>query len=170
MQAAHSRSGTNLKHSNSQGKKGLAVESYFRDKKFSGTPEQSVNNLIRDFKICATKQMLEPLQMSLFFVTALDHPRCQFLPMHYSSRMTFEQILVIMTLHYYSKTRKLQLQSEMNSLNLSAFMTQNKVTDYSGGITEIMSYIKGSAPKFPSSFGDDAQKTRYLRRKVMRFE
>ena len=31
-----------------QGKKGYAVEAYFRDRKFPGAPEQSVDNLIRD--------------------------------------------------------------------------------------------------------------------------
>ena len=39
-----------------RGKKGHAVESYFRDMKFTGAPEQSVNNFIRDFEICAVQQ------------------------------------------------------------------------------------------------------------------
>ena len=71
MQVAHSRRGTNIERSNSQGQKGSAVESYFRDKKFSDAPEQSMNNLIRDYEICTTQQILDPSQMSLFFVNGL---------------------------------------------------------------------------------------------------
>ena len=51
----NSRSGTTIEQLNSQGKKGTAVESYFCDKKFSGAPEQSLNNFIGDFEIRAAQ-------------------------------------------------------------------------------------------------------------------
>ena len=35
-----------------QGKKGYAVEAYFRDRKFTGAPDQSIENTIPDFEIC----------------------------------------------------------------------------------------------------------------------
>ena len=38
-----------------QRKKGCAVETYLRDRKFSGYPEQSIDNAIRDFEICSTQ-------------------------------------------------------------------------------------------------------------------
>ena len=58
----------------------------------------------------------------------------------------------------------------MDSLDLSAFMTKHQVTDYSDGITKIVNHINALAPQLPNGFGDDAHKTRYLRRAVMRFE
>ena len=56
------------------GQEGYALESHFRDLKFTGAPEQSVNNLVRDFEICAQQQNLNAPQMSLFFVNALADP------------------------------------------------------------------------------------------------
>ena len=60
-----------------QGQKGHAVESYFRDMKFTGAPVQSVKNLIRDFEICTVQQSLDHQKMSLFFVNALADPARQ---------------------------------------------------------------------------------------------
>ena len=82
--------------------------------------------------------MLESSEMSLFFVDALADPAREFLVTHFSSRITLEQIVVTMTRHHNSETRNLQLQSEMDSMDLSAFMTKHQVTDYSAGITKIV--------------------------------
>ena len=74
--------------------------------------------------------------------------------------MTFDQILAIMTRHCNSETRKLQIQSEVDSLDLSAFMTKHQVSDYSDGITKIVNHINALAPQLPNGLGDDAHKTR----------
>ena len=63
-----------------QSKKGYAVHSYFKDRQFTGAPEQSVDVLLRDFEICAEQQCLDTSQMSLFFVNALADPARQVLP------------------------------------------------------------------------------------------
>ena len=101
------------------GKKGGTVDSYFKDRRFSGAPEQSVDNLIRDYEICTAQQCLEPSQMSLFFVNALADPARQFFLTHCSPHMNFEQIAALMREQYNSETTKLQLQSEMDSLDIS---------------------------------------------------
>lgn len=101
-----------------QGKKGYAVESYFKDKKFTGAPNEAVNNLIRDLHICAVQQALGPAQMSLFFINALSDPARQFFISNCSSDMPFEPIATIMRRQYNSDTRKLQIHSEMDSLDL----------------------------------------------------
>jgi len=88
----HVRNEPNPDAAYSQSKKGQAVESYFRDRRFTGAPEQSVDNLIRDFEICAAQQCLNPLQMSLFFVNALADPARQFFLAQCSPRMPFDQI------------------------------------------------------------------------------
>ena len=61
-----------------QSKKGYAVHSYFKDRQFTGAPEQSVDTLLRDYEICAEQQCLDPAQMSLFFVNALADPLANF--------------------------------------------------------------------------------------------
>ena len=124
---AHFRSVIFFDQSNSQGKKDSAVEPYLRDKKFSGAPEHWANNLIRGIETCATQHMLEPSQLSLFFVYALADPAGQFFWAACSSRMTFDQIGASMKRHYNSESRKLQLQSEMDSLDLSACITRHEV-------------------------------------------
>ena len=73
-----------------QSKKEYAVETYFRDLKFTGAPEQSLDNLIRDFEICATQQCFDRTQMSLFFISAVADPAKQLFLMNRSSRMVLE--------------------------------------------------------------------------------
>ena len=90
------------KASSLQGKKGFGVESYFRDRKFSGSPEQSIENRIRDFEICAVQQSLDQQQMSLFFINALADPARQIFLTHCSSRMDHSQIIIIRCRHYNS--------------------------------------------------------------------
>ena len=150
-----------------QSKKGNAVDSYFKDRRFSGAPEQSVDNLIRDYEICAAQQCLDPAQMSLFFVNALADPARQFFLTHCSVSMPFDQIATQMRRHYNSETKKLQLQSEVDGLDLMVFMQKNHISDIAEGLTRLVDHINALGPQLPQGFGDDAHKTRYLRRAVM---
>ena len=150
-----------------QSKKGYAVHSYFKDRQFTGAPEQSVDTLLRDYEICAEQQCLDPTQMSLFFVNALADPARQYFLTHCSTSMPFDLIATHMRRHYNSETRKLQNQSEMDSLELTSFMHKHGVTDLNDGLTKIVNHINALAPQLPTGFGDDAHKTRYLRRAVL---
>ena len=152
-----------------QSKKGHIVEYYFRDCRFSGAPEQSVDILIRDYEICAVQQCLDPTQMSLFFVSALSDPAQQFFLTHCSSRMPFDQIVTHIRRHFNSESRKLSLLSDMDSLNLVTFMKKYEISNHSLGLKKIIDHINALAPQLPRGFGDNAHKTRYLRRAVMRF-
>ena len=150
-----------------QSKRGSALEYYFKDRKFIGAPEQSVDNLIRDFEICSVQQSLDQAQMSLFFVNALADPARQYFLTHCSSHMPFEQRVSIMRRHYSSDTRKLQIQSEMDSLDLPSFMSKHNIVDNSHGLSKLVDHINALAPQLPTGFGDDSHKTRYLLRAVM---
>ena len=150
-----------------QGKKGHAVEAYFTDKKFSSAPKQSIDNLIRDFHICSVHQALNPMQKSLFFINALSDLARQFFLTNCSSEVPFNQIKSIMQRRYSSDTRKVQIQSEMDSLDLRAFMEKNQITDYAYGLSKLIDHIYALSPQLPQGFNDDAHKTRYLRRAVM---
>ena len=128
----------NLTHSqknedNFQGKKQYAVESYFRDRKFMEACEQLFNNLIHDFKVCASKQNRSAPQMSLFFVNALADPARDFFFFHCSLSTLFDEIVALMRCHYNSETRKLQLQSEIDSLDLGVSMQKNEIRSFSDG-------------------------------------
>ena len=68
---------------------------------------------------------------------------------------------------YSSETRKLQVQSEMDSLDLTLCMHNNDIKNARIRLTRIIDRINSLAPKLPAGFGDDAHKTRYLRRSVM---
>ena len=105
--------------------------------------------------------------MSLFFVNALEDPARQLFLTNCSSNMPFEQIVSIMKRHYSSETRKLQIQSEMESLDLEFFMNKNQITDNSIGLSKLVDYINSRTNQLPAGFGDDSHKTRYLRRAVM---
>ena len=153
-----------------QAKKGHAVESYFKDKMFTGAPGQAVENLIRDLHICAVQQSLDSIQMALLFINALSDPARQFFLTNCSSDLPFDQITNIMRRHYSSDTRKLQIPSEMDNLDLQSFMHKRQVTDYVSGSTQMVDHINALASQLPASFNDDAHKTRYLRRAVMRQE
>ena len=108
--------------------------------------------------------------MSLFFVNALGDPARQFFLTHCSPRMPFDQIATHMRRHYNSDTRKLQLQSEMDSLDLGAFIRKHNLTENSVRLTKIVHHINALAPQLTADFGDDLHKTRYLRRAVMGLE
>ena len=81
--------------------------------------------------------------------------------------MPYDHIASQMRRHYNSETRKLQNQSEMDSLNLTAFMNKHQITDLGEGLTKLINHINALAPQLPAGFGDDAHKTRYLRRAVL---
>ena len=106
--------------------------------------------------------------MSLFFVNALADPAREFFLTNCSMSMPFEQIATHMRRHYNSETKKLQLQSEMDGLDIMTFMQKYHITDTAEGLTRLVDHINALAPQLPQGFGDDAHKTRYLRRAVMR--
>ena len=115
----------------------------------------------------AVKQRLDHIQMSLFFVNALGDPARLFLLTNCSSNMPFEQIVSIMKRHYSSEARKLQIQSEMHSLDLVFFMNNNQITDNSLGLSKLVDHINSLVPRLLAGFAGDPHKTRYLRRAVM---
>ena len=148
-------------------KKSSSVEYYFEERKLCGAPAQSINNLFRDFSTCTEQQSLTPSQMSLFFVKALTDPECDFLLTSYTPCMPFDQIAYVMCRHFNSDTRKLQLQSEMDSRVSSSFMRNNNITDPYVRLTKVVNGINALAPKLLAGFGDDPHKTRYLLRTVV---
>ena len=146
------------------------MEHYFKDRKFSGAPTQSVNNLIRDFEICAHQQGLSPQQVSLFFVNTLADPSRQLFLTYCSQTMPLDQIAQNMKPHSISETKKLQLRSEFDSLDLQSFMSKHQIVDTSAGLTKLVDHINALVPQLPDGFGNDSNKIRYLRRAVMRLE
>ncbi len=151
-------------------KKGYAVESYFRDRRFSGAPEQSIDNLIREIEICAVQQSLDPSQMSLSLVNAVADPVRQIFLTSCSSRISFEQIVSSMRRHCNSETHKLQKQSEMDSMELISFIHRHKFSNYTDGLAKLVDYINILAPQLPQGFSDDQHKTRYLRPAVIDYD
>ena len=151
-------------------KKAQAVVSYFRDRLFNRSQEQSINNLIRDYEICASQQSLDSSQMSLFFINALAYPAREFFLSNCSPSLPFNEIVSRMHRHYNSETRKLQLESEMDSLDLGEFLKKRSMADVSEGLIKIRDHINALASQLPSGFGDEAHEARYLRRAFMRFE
>ena len=166
----HSRTPSSHDAALMQVKKGYAVESYFRDRKFTGAPEQSVDDIIRDYEICAIQQCLDESQMSLFFVNALAEPARQFFLANCNSRTPFREIVAQMCRHFNSENRQVQLQSEMDSLSLASFIQRHHISDIATGLTQIVDHINSLAPQLPNEFGDDQHKMRYLRRAVMGFD
>ena len=84
--------------------------------------------------------------------------------------MQFSEIGAEMYRHYNRETRKLQLQSEMASLDLGAFTRKRSITDLSVRLVKLCNKRNALASELPSGFREDAHKARYLRRAVMRLE
>ena len=112
-----------------QSKKRYVVETHFRDRKFSGSPEQLIDSITRDCEICAIQQCLDQQQMSMFFINALEDPSRQYFLANCNSQMEYSQNIPIMRCHYNSETRKLQLQSDVDSLELGSFMRKHHIND-----------------------------------------
>ena len=127
-------------------------------------------NLFQDFEICALQQGLGTPQISLFFVNALTDPARQHFLTYCSQTMPFDQIVQNMKRHYNCGTRKLQLQSEVDSLYLQSFMDKHQIADTSYVLTKLVDHINALAMQLPNGFGNDPHKNRYQRRAVMRLE
>ena len=83
--------------------------------------------------------------MSLPFINALaDHAR-EFFLSNYSPSVLSNEIVSITGRHFNSETRKLQLQYEMGSLDLDAFMVMRSITDLSVRLVKICNYINALA-------------------------
>ncbi len=74
--------------------------------------------------------------------------------------MLFEHIASLMRRHYNSETRKLQLQSEMDSTEQAKFMRKHKIDNFADELTKLVDYINILAPQFPQRFGDGQHKAR----------
>ena len=148
-------------------KRGHTVESHFKEKKFTGSLTQSIDNLISVFHVYSVQQALNLSQMSLFIVDSLADPARQYFLTHCSSNMPFQEIVNIMRWRYSSETRKLQIQFEMDSLDITVHIHDNDIKKARIGTTRIIDRINSLAPQLPAGFGDDAHKIRYLRRAVM---
>ena len=83
---------------------------------------------------------------------------------------TFDEISAKIRRHYNSDASKMSLQSEMDSLDLTALMQKHEITDFSLGLKRIVDFINSWAPQSFHGFADDKHKTTYLRSAVMRFE
>lgn len=105
--------------------------------------------------------------MSLFFTSALSGPARQFLLSNCSSHMPFEQIDQIMRRHYSIATKKLQMQSEIDDLDLQSFMHERQLVDCAAGLSHLVDHINSLALELLAGFNNDAHKTHYLRLAVM---
>lgn len=72
--------------------------------------------------------------------------------------------------YYNSETKKLLIQLETDSLDLSVLMSKHQQTDYGDNLAKLVNHINALAPQLPQGFGGDSYKTLYLRRAVKRHE
>ena len=87
--------------------------------------------------------------MSLFFVTALADPAQQYFLTHCSSSMPFTEIVYIMRRQFSSESRELQIQSAVDSLDLTVYMQYNDIKNARIGLTRIIDRINSLAPQLP---------------------
>ena len=151
-------------------KKGYSMETHFRDRKFSGSPEQLIDTITQGYETCDIQQCLNQQQMSMFFVSALEDPSRQCFLANCNSQMEYSQIIAIMRRHFNSVIRKIQLQSDVDSLELGFFMRKHHINDQELGLIKLIDRINVMAAQFLRGFGDDHHKTRYLRRAVIGHE
>lgn len=150
-----------------QDKKGATVESYFRDSKLTGAPDQSLSTLLRDYDIVCSQKNLDGRLRSMFFDNALGGDARDFFCDHASHQMSFSQIAAMMNKKYNSQARQLHAQAIVDGLDISTFTQQNEIHYEAVGLQKLIERIDKLAPQLPTGFGDPPHKMRYLRKSVM---
>ena len=103
-------------------KKGMAVDNYLKDCKFSGFKDVSFDEKLADFNICSRIPTLTDSQHFEFFVYTLDcAARSHFLNKCLPD-MPFKYIEYAKQYQYSSLSRKQQFLDHIPYLNLSQFM------------------------------------------------
>ena len=165
----HTGHGPNIEENShvSQQKKAVAVDQYFKNTKFGGHADESFEDTLRDFDICAVQQNLTPSERSLFFVNALKgSARSHFLN-KCSSDMPFKEIVYRMRHQFNSEAKRQQLWNEIMKLHLPTYMADNKITSEKEGLRSLVDYIERMSPLLEPEFRTEKHKITFLRNAVL---
>ena len=148
-------------------KKYSAVNTEFRDKKFSGDLEQPINQTIRDFDNCARQLRLTDEQKRNLFVNIFSGPARDFYFDNTREEMGYRQLVRVMIDEYDSDARRLAVQSELEMLTLHRLMVEKGISDEGVGLSKLVERINVLTPQCPPNFRSESNKIRYLRSAVL---
>lgn len=151
-------------------RKAAAVNSYFRDSKFTGMKEQSIHRTVRDFNVCAMQYELTLEQKRIFFVNAFGGSARDYFFENCRDDMDFEALAKVMVDEYDSDARQLAVHSELDRLSLDRVMKDQQIVDLDAGLTLLVDRINVLTPQCPPNFRSDGNKVRFLRNSVLRQE
>lgn len=109
------------------------MSSHFKDKKFTGDIQQSIDMTIRDYNISARQHKLSRRQKADFFSIVFEGAARTFFFNNAREDMAFEELVDLMVKEYNSDARQLQVQRRLENLRLETFMADDGITDWSGG-------------------------------------
>ena len=150
-------------------RKATNVFQYFKDSKFTGDMNQSIELTIRDYNVCARQHKLSQKQKADFFVNVLADPARTFFFNNARDDMTFDEMARMMVKEYNSDARQLQVQGILETLRLDKYMAEQGLTSPSEGLTKLVDLIERLTPQCQPQFRSDANKINYLRKAVLGF-
>ena len=105
-------------------KNSTAVESRFKEEKFSGAPDQCIDPTLGDFHICANNHSLTNQERSRLVVNFLKGGALEFHLKEIDPQQPYRTVVDKLRARYNTPHRKLSLQSEVDSLTFDDFMAR----------------------------------------------
>lgn len=142
------------------------------DKFFIGDIEESINNMIRVYKLLTDQLQLSDTRKVLFFVNILKESTMTLSLKNITDKMNLSQIKFLMLHEFDSADRQKEAQRRLHRLRLQSFMTESDITDDSIGLSNIFAYIYNLSlsPKCLKMFRHEDSKLKILSSPVVSYE
>ena len=151
-------------------KKAAGVQAFFKDEKFTGDINESIELTVKSYEVCASQLQLSSLQKATFFVNALGGAAKDYFLSNVKPEMTFLGMVTLMKEEYNSDARQLQVQSILNCLSLQESMQKLNTTDSTFALSDLVTTINSLTPQTPVEFRSDAHKIMYLKQAVISYD
>ncbi len=100
-------------------------------------------------------------------MNSLEGAARNFILSNFTPGMSFENAAAMMKREYDSDSCQLQVQSSLEWLKLSSFMSAHSVSTESEGLSKIVEHSEKLTPQCPDGFRSHENKIRYLRSAVL---
>ena len=148
-------------------KKSSYVDSYFKDKRFSGEDDESIEHLIRDFDTCSKNYFLLLHQKSLFFIQALAGDAKDSFHDHLSDTTPYKEIVKVMREECNPSDRQAKLLSQMELRKLDVFMKMYDLRSERLALKAMAVHISKIVPQLDHGHNQERHKVRLLRNALL---
>ena len=96
------------------------INSYFSNRRFKGTLEDSIELTLQEYEQCSIQYSLNENQRAALFINVLDYPARTFFLTNFRPGMSFLEIKAMMVKEYNSNSRQIQVRRALQSLRFDA--------------------------------------------------